>query len=549
MLGTTTYDLTARGRVYVFESYRDVRFYWEPNQIVIDSSTGQALQDTIELMPFVNTNSTINNNEPPIPIPAPQNAFLKQQVDFNITGIFVQDDGYTDNSKVEVSLIDANGDGIADNPEGFNQIVSPQDRIVFEYYANEVTGYQTTRPWVSLWKTELESVIGHLYVYFPVLNPTVGADTALYGSPFIANVYFDPTTQNEYILNPASYSPMGPGITYAYVYMDEVDLLFINNSSQILFNSVTPGAITIANQLSAFINNDTTTFPWMKGTANINDKSDILTNSFYSKSFLLAPYPPGFGVYYTISASTTSNTTDYPTGVISVASIDTNHFDKNGKVFTQNTTVPEADRLPFYFKWSHYSPIDQRVDPSPTNIIDMIVITDSYYRDVIIWKNANGSSATLPASPTTEELRIQFQDLNQYKMLSDSMVWNSGKFKLLFGPQAQAELQATFKVVKAPSNNISDNEVKTKVIQAIDTYFDIRNWDFGEKFFYTELAAFVHQQLSRIISSIVIVPNNASSVFGDLFEIVAQPDELFLSTATVSSVQIVANLTEQNLRA
>jgi hypothetical protein len=86
------------------------------------------------------------------------------------------------------------------------------------------------------------------------------------------------------------------------------------------------------------------------------------------------------------------------------------------------------------------------------------------------------------------------------------------------------------------------------VVQAIDVYFDIRNWDFGEKFFYTELAAFIHQQLSRVISSVVIVPNNATSQFGNLFEIVATPNELFLSTATVNNVQIVANLTDQNLR-
>jgi len=134
-------------------------------------------------------------------------------------------------------------------------------------------------------------------------------------------------------------------------------------------------------------------------------------------------------------------------------------------------------------------------------------------------------------------------------MVSDSMIWNSGTFKILFGTQAESELQATFKVVKALSSSISDNEVKTKVIQAIDTYFDIRNWDFGEKFFYTELAAFIHQQMSRIISSVVIVPTNANSQFGNLFEIIASPTELFLSTATVNNVQIVANLTEQNLRA
>jgi hypothetical protein len=133
-------------------------------------------------------------------------------------------------------------------------------------------------------------------------------------------------------------------------------------------------------------------------------------------------------------------------------------------------------------------------------------------------------------------------------MVSDSIVWNSGKFKVLFGTQAEPELQATFKVVKAPSSSISDNEVKTRVIEAIDAYFDIRNWDFGEKFFYTELAAFIHQQLSRIISSVVIVPNNANSQFGNLFEIAASPDELFISTATVNNVQIVVSLTDQNLR-
>ena len=538
--GTIIYDLTARGRVYVFESYRDVRFFWEPNQVVIDSSTGQALQDTIEVMPFVNTNSSINNNEPPEPIPAPQDAFLRQQVGFNVTGVFIQDDGYTDNSKIEVSLIDANGDSIPDNPEGFNQIVSPEDRIVFEYYSNEVTGYQTTRPWVSLWKTELAPVSADYYVYFPV-NPA--NSTLLYGSPFISNIpVIDP-------LDPVS----TPGAII--VFMDEVDLVFVNNTVQMVFDGVLFPQ-SIANQITAFFNgtdNGTygsfTHYPWLAGSETIANQADIVNNYFVSKSFLISSIsPPGFGVFYALEFDTTADPA-FPTGKIVKNVIDTNHFDKNGKVFTQNTTVPEASRLPLYFKWSHYSPIDQRVDPSPTNIIDMIVITDGYYRDVIIWKNSNGSSATLPAAPTTEELRIQFQDLNQYKMLSDSMVWNSGKFKLLFGPQAQPELQATFKVVKAPSNNISDNEVKTKVIQAIDTYFDIRNWDFGEKFFYTELAAFVHQQLSRIISSIVIVPNNANSVFGDLFEIIAQPDELFLSTATVSNVQIVANLTEQNLRA
>jgi len=543
-LGTTTYDLSARGRVYVFESYRDVRFYWEPNQVVIDNASGLALQDTIEIMPFVNTNQLIDNNEPPIPIPNPQDVFLKRQVPFNITGVFIQDDGYQDTSKIEVSLVDADSDGIPDDPEGFDSIVSPEDRVVYEYVNNEVTGYQTTRPWICNWGTQLQNITTDLYVYFPVEFP--GISTELYSSPYIADQLLSGST----ILDPGSV------IGLNFVYLTDADLVFINNTLQIGDDPnlpPTPWAINISNQVTAFFNGPTPTqvgyFPWLSGTNTVVDKQNILREFFTSKSFLISSIsPPGFGIYYQLVYEDTSNIPDYPTGSVIVANVDKYHFDKNGKSFTQNTTIPELNRLPLYFKWSHYSPIDQRVDPAATNIIDMIVITDSFYRDVIIWKNSNGSLITFPEVPTTEELRIQFQDLNKYKMVSDSMVWNSGTFKLLFGSQAESELQATFKVVKAPSASISDNEVKTKVIQAIDTYFDIRNWDFGEKFFYTELAAFIHQQLSRVISSVVIVPNNANSQFGNLFEIIANPTELFMSTATVNNVQIVANLTDQNLR-
>lgn len=538
--GITTYDLTGRGRVYVFESYRDVRFYWEPNTIVIDSATGQALQDTIEIMPLVNTNESVDNNLPVIMDPS--TSFLKRQLEFNITGVYIQDDGYQDTSKVEVSLIDGNKDGIPDNPAGFNELVTPQDRIVFEFFNNEIAGYQSTRPWIANWGVELGDVSTPYYVYFPVDTSGGPNPTTLFMAPYITNIpAIDP-------LNPLA----TPNIKITF--LNETDLVFVNNLAQMPLDTANPGLMTIANQVTAFFNyndpGDPPPFAWLAGTGSVINKEDIVTTYFNNKSFLISSIsPPGYGVYYTYEFLGNNNIVQYPTGQTISAIADKYHFDKNGKVFTQNTSVSEQERLPLYFKWSHYSPLDQRVDPSPTNIIDMIVITESYYRDMLIWKNSNGTLATFPKEPTTEELRIQFQDLNDYKMVSDSIVWNSGTFKILFGPQAEAELQATFKVVKAPSTNISDNEVKTKVIQAIDTYFNIRNWDFGEKFFYTELAAFIHQQLSKIISSIVIVPNNANSQFGNLFEIIASPTQLFMSTATVNNVQIVSNLTEQNLRA
>lgn len=511
-IATTTYDITARGRVYVFESYRDVRFYWEPNQVVIDNASGLALQDTIEIMPLVNTNYTINNNEPDITDPA--TAFLKTPVNFNISGVFIQDDGFQDPAKVRVSLVDKNNDGVPDNPAGFDSIVKLQDRVVFEYYTNEISGYQSTRPWIARWGTLLENYTGQIYVYFPEVLPVGSLVPELYGSPFLSDTAgLDP-------LNPSS-NP-----TAIVMYMDQYDLLFINNMEQL--NS-------IADKVTDDYYN-TTLVPTYNADVN---------RYFISKSYIISTTPPGFGVYKNMVYQSTLDT-NYDRGIIVVTETDKYHFDKNGKVFTQNETV--INQLPFYFKWSHYAAIDQRIDPSASNIIDMIVITNSYYTDVTNWKNNNGSNATLPVKPTTEELRIQFQNLDQYKMVSDSMIWNSGEFKLLFGVQADPELQATFKVVKAPSSSVSDNEIKTQVIQSINTYFDIRNWDFGETFFYTELAAFIHQQLSRTISSVVIVPTNASSQFGNLFEIVASPTQLFMSTATVNNVQIVSNLTDQNLR-
>jgi hypothetical protein len=50
------------------------------------------------------------------------------------------------------------------------------------------------------------------------------------------------------------------------------------------------------------------------------------------------------------------------------------------------------------------------------------------------------------------------------------------------------------------------------------------------------------------LSSIVIVPTQAESNFGNLFQVKAEPDELFLSTLTVNNVEVVKGFTEQNLK-
>ena len=45
--------------------------------------------------------------------------------------------------------------------------------------------------------------------------------------------------------------------------------------------------------------------------------------------------------------------------------------------------------------------------------------------------------------------------------------------------------------------------------------FDIENWDFGEPFYFTELASYIHSQLVGNIQSIVLVQQYENSRFGN----------------------------------
>jgi hypothetical protein len=198
--------------------------------------------------------------------------------------------------------------------------------------------------------------------------------------------------------------------------------------------------------------------------------------------------------------------------------------------------------------WQHFAGNDKRIDPAIMNIIDIYVLTNSYNTAIRNWISKGRPTDPHPQPPTPEDLRSSFEEFNAYKMMTDQLIWHPIRYKLLFGEQADPQLQAVFKVVKIPSSTITDREIKNRVIQAIDDFFNIANWDFGQSFFFTELAAYIHQQMANLLSSVVIVPASSNSKFGDLFEIKSDPDQLFLSTARVTDVLIVPNLNPAELR-
>lgn len=206
-------------------------------------------------------------------------------------------------------------------------------------------------------------------------------------------------------------------------------------------------------------------------------------------------------------------------------------------------------RESLYFQYRHNSPGYRRIDPSPNNIIDLFVLTNSYATDYQRWIRDATNTIIEPVAPTTEQLKLEYGQLENYKAISDTIIFNSAKFKPLFGAKATPSLQAIFKVVKNSSLNISDNDIKSSVINAINTYFDIGNWDFGESFFFSELGAYLHSSLSPNVSSVIIVPKDSTSLFGSLYQINAEADEILTSAATVENVEVISAITAAQINA
>ena len=201
------------------------------------------------------------------------------------------------------------------------------------------------------------------------------------------------------------------------------------------------------------------------------------------------------------------------------------------------------------FHYSHHAPNDRRIDPSPGNIIDIYLLTQNYSDAYVEYAQDTTATVTLPTEPTVNSLRSQFNSLEGYKSLSDALVMHSAKFKPLFGLKADANLRASFKVVKNPGYNISDSEIKSKLVIALNQYFAVENWDFGETFFFSELSAYLHTTLTPYLNSVVIVPTSGTQAFGSLYQISCEHDEIFVNAATVNDVAIIDAITASNIKA
>jgi len=257
-----------------------------------------------------------------------------------------------------------------------------------------------------------------------------------------------------------------------------------------------------------------------------NDTNKILILSSQPKSFV--GYADGQYFYFA------------DTGVVKVY---------NTKLGIQPTldykVYPGRDKLKF--QYTHSADYESRIDPGSSNIIDIYVLTKSYDTQFRQW--IDGATSSQPRPPSSSELyNIIGPSLGLIKSISDEIVYHPVKYKILFGSIATADVQASFKISKNVDSVVSDNDIKSRVITAINQFFTLDNWNFGDIFYFTELSTYVMNQLAPDITNFIIVPRQAGSYFGSLFEIKCPSDQIFINGATVSDIEIISGITSGNIK-
>jgi hypothetical protein len=222
---------------------------------------------------------------------------------------------------------------------------------------------------------------------------------------------------------------------------------------------------------------------------------------------------------------------------------------QGNQLLTENFEfIARTGRQSLYFQYRHNSPLTSRIDPGSTNIIDIYIVTLAYYTAYQNWLKDVTGTVQKPEPPTIDQLTTEYSGLQEYKMISDNMILNSVEFKPVFGQKAAEELRATIKVIRASGSTASVSEIKNLVVANMDAYFSLDKWDFGDTFYFSELAAYIHAQIGDIVSSVVLVPLNPQKYFGDLYEIRSAPNQIFVNGATVNDVEVIQALTSTNIR-
>jgi hypothetical protein len=210
------------------------------------------------------------------------------------------------------------------------------------------------------------------------------------------------------------------------------------------------------------------------------------------------------------------------------------------------TYFAKPGRSNIKFQYTHKTSDNRRLDPSKTNLMDIYLLTSTYNTEFRNWLTSGLGSE--PLAPTSQYLDLAYsKSLNSIKSISDELIFHPTSYKVLFGNKASPMLQATFKASRNTYRSNSDNALKTRILTAINDFFSIENWEFGQTFYFSELATYVMNIMTPDITNFVIVPKQQNA-FGSLYEIKCQSNEIFVSGATIFDINIIDSVTSSELK-
>jgi hypothetical protein len=172
------------------------------------------------------------------------------------------------------------------------------------------------------------------------------------------------------------------------------------------------------------------------------------------------------------------------------------------------------------------------------------MLTSSYDSEYRNWLLTGIGSEPIP--PTSYTLESNYSRvLEPIKTVSDEIVYQPVRYKVLFGTTADINLQAKFKAVKSATSTLSNNELISNILKGINTFFALENWDFGQSFHFSELSTYIMNLMTPDITNFVIVPTMNN--FGSLYEVACQSNEIFISGAKASDIEVIDAITAAQL--
>lgn len=504
--GNIRYEFTARGQRYVFGSDKDVKFYFNNYGKIVDSLTGLVSQDYIKVLDSNTDRVNVEKRN------ISGRAFIGQ---------FKTQPSHTSSTEYDISLI------CEDNNYGNIQLFDINEKQ-YSFTAR----ISNNKVLIKIPSASANTII-RVSDIVSMYNSTGGLPKLKRNYQFAIHAEYVKTTgqidTSKVVVVPIDSDSDGV-FDYPIAFEDIVEynemffLKSITDEHGFTYDRVDTDVKILNNNTTSIMEN---VVYYCTNNISIRDSSNAQIS--YTKGNFYIGVPDVNGIRQNKAILLTNDV-------------------GSGNVYTMVYGRAFNNEEPFMFEWKHFAPSDNRIDPSITNVIANYVLTAEYDNSIRAWLRGNRDVNNIPEPPTANTIRNSIGLIERNKMMSDQIVYVPARYKMLFGSQSEPQYQATFKVIKSAGSLVTDNEIKSKMLNAINEFFDISQWEFGDGFYFSELDSFIHEHLRGMISSVIIVPKYENASFGDLFEIKAEPNELFISTASVDDIEIVKSYTSTNMR-